>query len=351
MKILKLFCILLFVFYSNILFSQQPQVSLVHFYMCDGNIGNSQITMYFNVMDGTNVFGRYHYNNINQFIDIVGHINGNKLYIEEKVNNRITGYFNGIVSNDVFFSGEWTSKDGENKYDFSFYRDESYPVHTMDIINSWLKVELDNGRKFESSKDAIIIKNEKNLNNLDRISLDVDGIKSLNTNRIAYILNNAIIDEYNVWKKSHQNDEDFNVIKEINVAYLDERLISFTVYNYSYTGGMHGIYNAVPAMYLISTGERVGLSLSELVKNKNDRELINLMRTKLLRNFTEKDFFDFYSIELSEVYDVTPSGISFIWPLYKIADYAHGIIEIEFTYLELKPFIKEDSKFWYLFNK
>ena len=128
-------------------------------------------------------------------------------------------------------------------------------------------------------------------------------------------------------------------------------MISFTIYSYSYTGGIHGIYNAVPAMYLISTGERVGLSLSELVKNKNDRELINLMRTKLLRNFTEKDFFDFYSIELSEVYDVTPSGISFIWPLYKIADYAHGIIEIEFTYLELKPFIKEDSKFWYLFNK
>ncbi|WP_241210659.1 hypothetical protein [Brachyspira hampsonii] len=73
------------------------------FYICDGNIGNSQISMYLNIMDGTNVFGKYYYKNINQFIDIKGHINQNKLYIEEKVNNRVTGYFNGIVSNDLFF--------------------------------------------------------------------------------------------------------------------------------------------------------------------------------------------------------------------------------------------------------
>ncbi|WP_181292167.1 hypothetical protein [Brachyspira hampsonii] len=351
MKIFKLFYILLFVFYSNIiLFSQQPEISLVKFYICDGNIGNSKISMYLNIIDGTNVLGQYYYKNINQFIDIEGHINKNKLYIEEKVNNRVTGYFNGIVSNDLFFSGEWTSQDGENKYDFSFYMNKSYPINTLDIINLDLEVTLDDGRKFESSKDAVIIKNEKNLNNLDRISLDVDGVKSLNTNRIAFILNNSIIDEYNVWKKSEENNEDFQLIKEINVSYLDENIISFTIYNYSYAGGIHGIYNAVPAIYLISTGERIGLNLSELIENKNDRELVNLMRSKLLRNFTEKDFFDFYSIELSDIYDVTPSGIRFIWPLYKIADYAHGIIEIEFTYLELKPFIKKDSKFWYLFR-
>ena len=30
---------------------------------------------------------------------------------------------------------------------------------------------------------------------------------------------------------------------------------------------------------------------------------------------------------------------------------AQGIIEIDFTYLELKPFVKRDSKFWYLFDK
>ena len=350
MKILKLFCILLFVFYSNILFSQQPKISIVNFYVCNGNIGDSEISMYL-YLEGTNIVGRYFYKNINQFIDIKGNINQDKLYIEEKVNNRITGYFNGVVSNDSFFSGEWTSYDGENKYIFYFYKNESYPINRLNIINSKLEMTFDDNRKFISTKDAVILENEKSLNNLDRISLDVDGIKSLNTNRIAYILNNAIIDEYNVWKGSSYNKDDFHMIKEIDVSYLDENIISFSIYNYSYTGGMHGIYNVVPAIYFISTGEKIGLSLSELIENKNDRELINLMRSKLLRNFTEKDFFDFYSIKLSEIYDITPSGIKFIWPLYKIADYAQGVIEIDFTYLELKPFIRKDSKFWYLFNK
>ncbi|MEI0492471.1 hypothetical protein R4J17_08490 [Brachyspira intermedia] len=350
MKILKLFCILLFVFYSNILFSQQPKISIVNFYVCNGNIGDSEISMYL-YLESTNIVGRYFYKNINQFIDIKGNINQDKLYIEEKVNNRITGYFNGVVSNDSFFSGEWTSYDGENKYNFYFYKNESYPINRLNIINSKLEMTFDDNRKFISTKDAVILENEKSLNNLDRISLDVDGIKSLNTNRIAYILNNAIIDEYNVWKGSSYNKDDFHMIKEIDVSYLDENIISFSIYNYSYTGGMHGIYNVVPAIYFISTGKKIGLSLSELIENQNDRELINLMRSKLLRNFTEKDFFDFYSIKLSEIYDITPSGIKFIWPLYKIADYAQGVIEIDFTYLELKPFIRKDSKFWYLFNK
>ena len=350
MKILKLFYIFLFVFYSNILFSQQPEISIINFYVCNGNIGNSEISMYL-YLDGTNITGRYFYKNINQFIDIKGNINQDKLYIEEKVNNRITGYFNGIVSNDLFFSGEWISQDGENKYDFSFYPNKSYPINRLDIINSKLEINFDDSSKFISTKDAIVLENEKNLNNLDRIALDVAGLKSLNTNRIAYILNNAIIDEYNVWKKSSNNNEDFHLIKEIDVSYLDENIISFSIYNYSYTGGMHGIYNVSPSIYLISTGEKIGTNLSDLLENQNDRELINLMRSKLLRNFTDKDFFDFYSIKLSDIYDITPSGVKFIWPLYKIADYAQGIIEIDFTYLELKPFIRKDSKFWYLFNK
>ena len=42
MKIFKLFYILLFVFYSNILFSQQPKISLINFYMCKGSIGDSE---------------------------------------------------------------------------------------------------------------------------------------------------------------------------------------------------------------------------------------------------------------------------------------------------------------------
>ena len=74
------------------------------------------------------------------------------------------------------------------------------------------------------------------------------------------------------------------------------------------------------------------------------------MRIKLTENMSESDFFDFNSITLSDTFDITPTGIKFIWPAYKISDYAHGIIEIEFRYSELKPFVKEYSAFMYLFE-
>lgn len=347
----RIFYILIFALYANILFSQSPEISYKKFYICDGNIGESQISMYLYI-DGTNITGKYYYKTINQFIYLKGSLYQNKLHIEEKVNNRITGYFDGYLSDDFVFSGEWTSFDGNNKYDFKFSNNKTYPINNLEIITSSLELDFDDGnKKFESIKDAVIIKNEENLNNLDRISLDVDGIKSLNSNRVEYLLNNSVMDDYNTWKESSYNEDDFFMRREINISYLDDTIISFSVYNYSYAGGMHGIYNAVPSIYLISSGERIGKNLSELIENKNDIELINLMRNKLLRNYTDKDFFDFYSIELSDIYDITPSGVKFIWPLYKIAGYAQGIIEIDFTYLELKPFIRKDSKFWYLFNK
>ncbi|MEI0606385.1 hypothetical protein R4K48_05415 [Brachyspira pulli] len=351
MRLLKFFCILMLIFSASNLFSQDTTISTRKFYFCSGKIGNSKIYLYLYINNNDNISGKYYYDTINQFINIEGSISNNTVYIKEKVNNRITGYFEGSVTEDLIFSGEWTSFDGNNKYDFEFSNDLTYPINKLDIINSILKADSEAGNAtFESSKDAVIIINDNNLNAIDKISLDVDGIKSLNSNRIEFILNNDILVEYNDWKQSSNNDSDFYMRKEINVSFIDNKIISFSLYNYSYIGGMHGIYNSIPLIYSIESGDRIGVNLSELIINKNDRELINLMRSKLLRNFTEKDFFDFYSIELSDIFDITPTGIKFIWPVYKISGYAQGVIEIDFTYSELKPFIKKDSKFMYLFN-
>ena len=351
MRLLKFFCILMLIFSASNLFSQDTTISTRKFYFCSGKIGNSKIYLYLYINNNDNISGKYYYDTINQFINIEGSISNNTVYIKEKVNNRITGYFEGSVTEDLIFSGEWTSFDGNNKYDFEFSNDLTYPINKLDIINSVLKADSEAGNAtFESSKDAVIIINDNNLNAIDKISIDVDGIKSLNSNRIEFILNNDILVEYNDWKQSSNNDSDFYMRKEINVSFIDNKIISFSLYNYSYTGGMHGIYNSIPLIYSIESGDRIGVNLSELIINKNDRELINLMRSKLLRNFTEKDFFDFYSIELSDIFDITPTGIKFIWPVYKISGYAQGVIEIDFTYSELKPFIKKDSKFMYLFN-
>ena len=250
----------------------------------------------------------------------------------------------------MFFSGDWISSDFNNKHYFNFSRYSSSSISKATIINSSLKINLEGSGKFDSSRDAVVIENQIKSKVLDKISVDVDGVKSLDENGIADILSKEIIADYNNWKNNLSLETDINVKREIKISYLDDKIISFAINNYSFVGGVHGIDTSVAYIYSISTGNRIGVKLSELISNPSDMDLINLIRNKLLINYSEKDFFDFNAIELSDTFDITPTGIKFIYPVYKIAGYSLGIIEIEFTFSELKPFIKSSSPFFYLFE-
>lgn len=338
-----------FIFFCNTVFSQTPNVSKKEFYFMKGSIGGSAITMYLYIK-GNRITGKYYYDSIKQFIDINGNINGDSFYINEFVNNNKIASLNGNVSENMFFSGDWISSDQNNKFNFNFSRYDSSFINKATIINSSLIIDLEDKGKFESSRDAVVIENLKKSKILDKISIDVDGVKSLNEEGIASILNKEIIEDYNTWKESLSEETDLNVKREIKISYLDSKIISFAINNYSYVGGTRGADTSAAYIYSIETGNRIGAKLSELISNPSDMDLINLMRNKLLMNFAERDFFDFNGIELSETFDITPTGIKFIYPVYKIAGYSQGIIEIEFTFLELKPFINSNSPFSYLFE-
>lgn len=338
-----------FVFCYNIAFSQTPNVSKKEFYFMKGSIGGSAITMYLYIK-GNKITGKYYYDSIKQFIDINGNINGDTFYINEFVNNNKIASLNGNITENMIFSGDWISSDRNNKFNFNFSRYNSSFISKATIINSALKIDLENSGKFESSRDAVVIENQRKSKILDKISIDVDGVKSLDENGIADILSKEIIDDYNNWKNNLSSETDLNVKREIKISYLDNNIISFLINNYSYVGGVHGIDTSVAYIYSINTGNRIGTKLSELISNPSDMDLINLMRNKLLIGYSEKDFFDFNAIELSDTFDITPTGIKFIYPTYKIAGYSLGIIEIEFTFSELKPFVKSSSPFFYLFE-
>lgn len=338
-----------FLFCYNIVFSQTPTISKKEFYFMKGNIGGSAITMYLYIK-GNRITGKYYYDSIKQFIDINGNINGDTFYINEFVNNNKIASLNGKVTENMFFSGDWISSDLNNKHYFNFSRYSSSSISKATIINSSLKIDLEGSGKFDSSRDAVVIENQIKSKVLDKISVDVDGVKSLDENGIADILSKEIIADYNNWKNNLSLETDINVKREIKISYLDDKIISFAINNYSFVGGVHGIDTSVAYIYSISTGNRIGVKLSELISNPSDMDLINLIRNKLLINYSEKDFFDFNAIELSDTFDITPTGIRFIYPVYKIAGYSLGIIEIEFTFSELKPFIKSNSPFFYLFE-
>ena len=339
----------IFLLFSSLLFCQNIDISKKNFYFLKGNIGSTPISMYLYIDNNNNLLGKYYYDTIKQIINIKGYINGNSFHLDESINDRIIGTLDGEINSEMLFTGNWVSADKNNTFNFSFSLDNNYPINKISFINAKLDIKDDNGN-FEASRDAVIIENDKNLKAINRISLDIDEIKSIDEDNITITLNNLISSQYNTWKETISENDKFNMQRNIEVSFIDEKIISFSLYNYSYAGGAHGIYNVQPNIYLISTGKRVGLSVSELIDDVADIDLINLMRIKLTQDMSEADFFDFDSITLSDTFDITPTGIKFIWPAYKISDYAHGIIEIEFRYSELKPFVKEDSVFMYLFE-
>lgn len=341
--------IYVFLLFYSLLFSQNIDISKKDFYFLKGNIGNTPISMYLYRDNNNNLTGKYYYDTIKQIIDIKGSINGNRFHLDENVNERVIGSLEGEVSSEMVFTGNWVSADKNNTFSFSFSLDNNYPINKIKIINARLDIKDDSG-SFESSRDAIIIENDKNIKAINRISLDVDDTKSINEEKIIETLNNLISSQYNTWKATITENDKFNMQKNIDISFIDENIISFSLYNYSYAGGAHGIYNIQPNIYLISSGKKIGLSVSELIDDVADIDLINLMRSKLTKDMSESDFFDFNSITLSDTFDITPTGIKFMWPAYKISDYSHGIIEIEFRYSELKPFVKQDSVFMYLFE-
>ena len=341
--------IYVFLLFSSLVFSQNAEISKKDFYFLKGNIGSTPISMYLYIDNNNNLSGKYYYDTIKQLISIKGRINGNSFHLDESINDRIIGTLDGEISSEMIFTGNWVSADKNNIFNFSFSLDNNYPINKIKIINAKLNIKDDNG-SFESSRDAVIIENEKKLKAINRISLDIDETKSIDEENITEALNNLISSQYNTWKETITENDNFNMQRNIDVSFIDDKIISFSLYNYSYAGGVHSIYNVQPNIYLISTGKRVGLNVSELIDDVADIDLINLMRIKLTQNMSESDFFDFDAITLSDTFDITPTGIKFIWPAYKISDYAHGIIEIEFRYSELKPFVKEDSIFMYLFE-
>lgn len=70
---------------------------------------------------------------------------------------------------------------------------------------------MEGSGKFDSSRDAVVIENQIKSKVLDKISIDVDGVKSLDENGIADILSKEIIADYNNWKNNLSLETDINV--------------------------------------------------------------------------------------------------------------------------------------------
>lgn len=148
----------------------------------------------------------------------------------------------------------------------------------------------------------------------------------------------------------YANAEDsfnFDGISAFNVAYIDEKVIVFSNYNYIYSGGAHGIYSDEAVAFSVEGGARIANEPKILLKDENDAKLRTMIKERLVAEY-ENSVDE--NAPLSK-FKITPNGVEFYWGVYEIAAYAVGIVSIHFDFTELAPFVREDSPYYYLFAK
>ncbi|CAM2967316.1 DUF3298 and DUF4163 domain-containing protein [Helicobacter burdigaliensis] len=133
----------------------------------------------------------------------------------------------------------------------------------------------------------------------------------------------------------------------LKVSYVDENIIAFDFFSYTYTGGAHGMSFHGNKIY--STKDKKELELKpEDVFSKN---LLALLEAKIKKEVAKEALFNPEDPinDFPSSFQVNPKGITFIYNVYEIAPYASGAIMLDFSFEELKEVVKKDSPIFYLF--
>jgi hypothetical protein len=135
------------------------------------------------------------------------------------------------------------------------------------------------------------------------------------------------------------------------VEYINLKLISYSVTNYSYTGGAHPNSWMVFLNFDRETGELV--SLRDLLIPGFDNKLNLLIEGQFRKDndinqnedISNNDKFSLFEnkINYTNNFYITKDGISFFYNAYEIAAYVYGPIEVNIPYSKLKELIKKNN--------
>lgn len=135
------------------------------------------------------------------------------------------------------------------------------------------------------------------------------------------------------------------LMKSVRIISNDQGYLSFSVYNYAYTGGAHGLETEDFFVVNLQTGHLV--SLEDIFKPGFDEALTILLNKKLIKmkgltpnqKLTDAGFF-VDEIKITDNFYRTPTGIGFYYATYDIAPYVNGPTEIFLSYKELSTLLK-----------
>ena len=204
-------------------------------------------------------------------------------------------------------------------------------------------------KTFEYYSSIFLFNNEKNLEIIDKINLDINSeitSNKLDINKLSdikNILSNDMMPFYNEWADENEYMYYYLSISEYAIDYLSEKIASINRYYYLYIGGAHGVHGNDRKVYSLSDGKR--LKIEDILIDVNDSNLINKVKEKLLSIRSEEDYFNLDEISLQENnFYINSKGLVFTWGIYEIAPYAMGYSEVLFSIDEITPYLKDEYK-------
>ena len=354
----KYFVLLLLILSTELFPKEKPTVlSIESTYILDGKINNKYaITMYFTTLLDTKnntkkVSGKYYYNNIGDFIYLGESVLNKKSTVtlkeyrsssdaNDKKNS--TGEFTGLFSDDNTFKGTW--KNNKNSFEFELKaRDNVVEIKNYVFSESDAKFE---NTSFDYNSRILQIVSSKKSASIEKINKELRKWREFE----------PLYSEWKEWIKEDPNSVyNWWLFESSNyLNYIDNNILSVDSVEWSSTGGARSNYRLGSATYSLSSGKK--LTVNDLIINVDDYKLIALMRKKL-KEYAESDdvtinefYTDFENIRLGDSYIVSETGITFLYDQYEISHYIPEAIAIDFTYDELKPFVKKSSPLWYLFE-
>ena len=122
-----------------------------------------------------------------------------------------------------------------------------------------------------------------------------------------------------------------------------DHYVNYTVDQYEYMGGAHGMYGTFPLVFDLNNGQVV--SWNEVVPGVSTEKMTELITAHRLDDLKdmigeeaidEGDIFFHETIEPSDSFTVDAKGLTFYYQPYDIAPYVFGVITIPVPWEELK---------------
>ncbi|CRF34152.1 hypothetical protein BRSU_1908 [Brachyspira suanatina] len=343
-----LFIVIIFNIYPNT--SQNTYIDKYLLLTLNGTIDKSQITMHIkiknpdSIIEGkiTTIKGHYKYDLINMPIKIEGNIDKKGITIKTHNNeifsfnlneNQLYDIINSKNEIYVNFNGKWRNKE----------KSSECSIKNIKFVHSIYEVYVEKEYKENSgSMGAIYIENKS-------LAIYNGNVTNTTLNQLISDINNNLDEKL----KTDNQTNNLNYTESSSISdYFDNNIFSIKNYSDGYYGEFGIIYKSYTTIFTINSLVKINNYLGNLVYDT--KEFRTFLKNKIKEqtyNYDNDNFgeyFDEYitSLNYAEIYFNTDASVTihFFFGKEKLE---YGFININIE--ELKPYIKPDSFYSYLF--